>query len=59
MGFTVFQTTLLDIPSSIVQIVSLLLSGYFAGKFKNSRALMMACILFDPLSAGLSKINVI
>ncbi|KAJ7885256.1 major facilitator superfamily domain-containing protein [Mycena olivaceomarginata] len=57
MGFTVFQTTLLDIPSNIVQIVSLLLSGYFAGKFKNSRALMMACILFDLLSAGLTALT--
>ncbi|KAJ7131167.1 MFS general substrate transporter [Mycena epipterygia] len=41
MGFTVFQTTLLDIPSNVVQIVSLVLSGYLAGKFKNSRAVMM------------------
>ncbi|KAJ7486670.1 major facilitator superfamily domain-containing protein [Mycena latifolia] len=41
MGFTTFQTTLLDIPSNIFQIASLVLSGYFAGRFKNSRALMM------------------
>ncbi|KAJ7073110.1 major facilitator superfamily domain-containing protein [Mycena amicta] len=41
MGFTPFQTTLLDIPSNVVQIVSLMLSGYLAGRFKNSRALMM------------------
>ncbi|KAJ7197770.1 major facilitator superfamily domain-containing protein [Mycena pura] len=41
MGFTVFQTTLLDIPYNVVQIVSLVLSGYLAGRFKNSRALMM------------------
>ncbi|KAJ7197771.1 major facilitator superfamily domain-containing protein, partial [Mycena pura] len=41
LGFTVFQTTLLDIPSNVVQIVSLVLSGYFAGRFKNSRSLMM------------------
>ncbi|KAJ6494230.1 MFS general substrate transporter [Mycena sanguinolenta] len=41
MGFNVFQTTLLDIPSNVVQILSLVLSGYFAGKFKNSRTLMM------------------
>ncbi|KAJ6511684.1 MFS general substrate transporter [Mycena vulgaris] len=41
MGFTPFQTTLLDIPSNIIQIVSLVLSGYLAGRFKNSRALMM------------------
>ncbi|KAJ6548663.1 MFS general substrate transporter [Mycena capillaripes] len=41
MGFTAFQTTLLDIPGNIVQIVSLVLSGYLAGRFKNSRAVMM------------------
>ncbi|KAJ7358609.1 major facilitator superfamily domain-containing protein [Mycena albidolilacea] len=41
MGFTKFQTTLLDIPGSVVQIVSLVLSGYLAGRFKNSRTLMM------------------
>ncbi|KAJ7181206.1 major facilitator superfamily domain-containing protein [Mycena filopes] len=41
MGFTPFQTTLLDIPGNVVQIVSLVLSGYLAGRFKNSRALMM------------------
>ncbi|KAJ7267787.1 major facilitator superfamily domain-containing protein [Mycena rebaudengoi] len=41
MGFTKFETTLLDIPSNVIQIVSLILSGYLAGRFKNSRALMM------------------
>ncbi|KAK7691754.1 hypothetical protein QCA50_005155 [Cerrena zonata] len=41
MGFTQFQTVLLDIPSSILQIVSLVGSGYLAGKFPNSRAIMM------------------
>ncbi|KAJ7648779.1 MFS general substrate transporter [Mycena polygramma] len=41
MGFTKFQTTLLDIPGNVVQIVSLVLSGYLAGRFKNSRAVMM------------------
>ncbi|KAJ7669671.1 major facilitator superfamily domain-containing protein [Mycena rosella] len=41
MGFTPLQTTLLDIPSNVIQIVSLVLSGYLSGKFKNSRALMM------------------
>ncbi|KAF7311323.1 MFS general substrate transporter [Mycena kentingensis (nom. inval.)] len=41
MGFSAFETTLLDIPGSVVQIISLVLSGYLAGKFKNSRALMM------------------
>lgn len=40
-GFNRLQTTLLDIPSSVVQIVSLVLSGYLAGKFKNSRAIIM------------------
>ena len=41
-GFNQLQTTLLDIPNSLVQITSLVLSGYFAGRFKNSRAIMMA-----------------
>ncbi|WWC98037.1 hypothetical protein V866_004926 [Kwoniella sp. B9012] len=40
-GFNQLQTTLLDIPSSVLQIISLIASGYFAGKFKNSRAIMM------------------
>ncbi|WWD21335.1 hypothetical protein CI109_105819 [Kwoniella shandongensis] len=40
-GFDRLQTTLLDIPNSAVQIVSLLISGYLAGRFKNSRAIMM------------------
>ncbi len=61
MGFTQFQTTLLDIPGSIIQILSLgstiqktfssfssiepltVGSGYLAGKFKNSRAILMVC----------------
>ncbi|KAJ7204233.1 major facilitator superfamily domain-containing protein [Mycena rebaudengoi] len=45
MGFTKFETTLLDIPSNVIQIVSLILSGYLAGRFKNSRALMMVGML--------------
>ncbi|KAK8844009.1 hypothetical protein IAR55_006802 [Kwoniella newhampshirensis] len=40
-GFDQLQTTLLDIPNSVVQISSLILSGYLAGRFKNSRAIMM------------------
>lgn len=51
-GFTQLQTTLLDIPNSLVQITSLVLSGYFAGKFKNSRAIMMASprVCAEPLA---------
>lgn len=41
MGFNQFQTVLLDIPSSIVQIVSLVGSGYIAARISNSRAIMM------------------
>ncbi|TRM69115.1 major facilitator superfamily domain-containing protein [Schizophyllum amplum] len=59
MGFTKFQTTLLDIPSSVLQITSLVGSGYLAGRFKNSRAIMMfvgnstciiaaACLTYGP-----------
>ncbi|CAD6574935.1 MAG: hypothetical protein TREMPRED_001252 [Tremellales sp. Tagirdzhanova-0007] len=40
-GFNKFQTTLLDIPSSLMQIGSLVLSGYLAGRFRNSRTIMM------------------
>ncbi|WRT69127.1 uncharacterized protein IL334_006111 [Kwoniella shivajii] len=60
-GFNQLQTTLLDIPSSVLQIISLILSGYFAGKFKNSRAIMMfignatciiaaCCLTYGPKS---------
>ncbi|KAF8193860.1 MFS general substrate transporter [Mycena galopus ATCC 62051] len=50
MGFNVFQTTLLDIPNNVVLILSLLIGGYLAGKFKNSRSVMMfignaACVI--------------
>ncbi|KAL1668979.1 major facilitator superfamily domain-containing protein [Schizophyllum commune] len=59
MGFTKFQTTLLDIPSSVLQIVSLIGSGYIASVVKNSRAVMMfignctciiaaACLTYGP-----------
>ncbi|KAJ7599234.1 MFS general substrate transporter [Mycena floridula] len=41
MGFNQFQTVLLDIPTSVLQIMSLVGSGYLAGRFKDSRALMM------------------
>ncbi|KAH8925192.1 MFS general substrate transporter [Atractiella rhizophila] len=41
-GFNQFQTTLLDIPSSVLQIISLVGSGYLAGKFPNSRVILMA-----------------
>ena len=50
MGFTKFQTTLLDIPSSVLQIVSLVGSGYIASVVKNSRAVMMVSIDRPSLS---------
>lgn len=40
-GFTVLQTTLLDIPSNVFQIVSLLAGGYLASRFKNCRTIIM------------------
>ncbi|KAF5356616.1 hypothetical protein D9758_008204 [Tetrapyrgos nigripes] len=59
MGFTQFQTVLLDIPTSVLQIVSLVFSGWIAGRVKNSRAIMMfvgnatciiaaACLTYGP-----------
>ncbi|THU89913.1 MFS general substrate transporter [Dendrothele bispora CBS 962.96] len=59
MGFSEFQTVLLDIPGSVFQIVSLIVSGWIAGRFKNSRAIMMfignstcivaaACLTYGP-----------
>ncbi|KAL1745032.1 major facilitator superfamily domain-containing protein [Schizophyllum fasciatum] len=58
-GFTKFQTTLLDIPSNVLQIGSLLISGYIASSIRNSRAIMMfvgnctciiaaACLTYGP-----------
>ena len=41
MGFTKLQTTLLGIPDDAVQIISLIGSGWIAGRFKNMRAIMM------------------
>lgn len=41
LGYNRLQTTLLDIPSNVVQIVTLILSGYIAGKFRNTRIIMM------------------
>ena len=41
LGFGLYETVLLDIPSSIFQIGSLILSGYIAGRFKNMRCVMM------------------
>jgi len=41
MGFNKFQTMLLDIPLSVVQVLALLVSGYLASRFRNSRAIMM------------------
>ncbi|KAH8813415.1 MFS general substrate transporter [Flagelloscypha sp. PMI_526] len=40
-GFNKFQTILLDMPASIVQIVTLVGSGYIAGKVENVRCVMM------------------
>ncbi|KAF9036441.1 MFS general substrate transporter [Hymenopellis radicata] len=59
MGFTQFQTTLLDIPGSIIQTLSIVGGGYLASKFKNSRAIVMfianattiiaaACLTYAP-----------
>ncbi|WWC91150.1 uncharacterized protein L201_006091 [Kwoniella dendrophila CBS 6074] len=49
-GFSQLQTTLLDIPQSTIQIVSLVLGGYIASKFKNIRCVVMfvgniACVI--------------
>ncbi|KZV60865.1 MFS general substrate transporter [Peniophora sp. CONT] len=41
LGFGLYETVLLDIPSSLFQIGSLVLSGYIAGRFKNMRCIMM------------------
>ena len=42
-GFSSLQTSLLGIPADVIQIISLVGSGYLAGKFKNSRAILMFC----------------
>ena len=47
-GFTQLQVNLLDIPNSITQISSLLLSGFLAGRFKNSRAILMVRHCINP-----------
>ncbi|VDC05871.1 unnamed protein product [Peniophora sp. CBMAI 1063] len=41
LGFGLYETILLDIPSSLFQIASLVISGYIAGRFKNMRCIMM------------------
>ena len=43
MGFTQFQTVLLDIPASLMHMASLIGSGYFAGKLPYGRTLMAVC----------------
>ena len=40
-GFTQLQVTLLDIPSNVFQIGSLMLGGYIASRFKNARTIAM------------------
>lgn len=40
-GFTVLQTTLLDIPSNVFQILSLMAGGYIASHYRNSRTIVM------------------
>ena len=44
MGFTQFQTVLLDIPASLMHMASLIGSGYFAGKLPYGRTLMAVCV---------------
>ena len=51
-GFSKLQTTLLDIPNSVLQIASLVLSGYLSGRFRNSRAIMMVCDHHSPAMHG-------
>ena len=40
-GFDQLEVTLLGIPSSVLQIISLTVSGWVAGRFKNSRVITM------------------
>lgn len=41
MGFDVLQTTILGLPSSFIQGIALVLAGYIASRFKNSRVIIM------------------
>ncbi|KAH8919299.1 MFS general substrate transporter [Atractiella rhizophila] len=60
MGFTQLQTTLLGIPSNLIQAASLLVAGYCASRFPNTRIIVMtvgnvvcviaaACLAYLPL----------
>lgn len=62
MGFDVLQTTLLGIPSDFIQGISLLLAGYVATRFPNTRILVMticniACIIASACMAYLPLAN--
>ncbi|KAI9631776.1 MFS general substrate transporter [Dioszegia hungarica] len=43
MGFTSFNAALLDSAGRAIQIVTLLIAGYIASRFANSRVLMVTC----------------
>jgi MFS family permease len=58
-GFTTLQTQYMQIPGNVVQIVSLLLSGYIASRFPNMRCIVMifgnlVCVVCGGVLVGLS-----
>jgi hypothetical protein len=58
-GFTTLQTQYMQIPGNVVQIVSLLLSGYIASRFPGMRCVVMivgnlVCVVCGGILVGLS-----
>jgi MFS family permease len=58
-GFTALQTQYMQIPGNVVQIVSLLASGYIASRWPNMRCIVMiignlVCVVCGGVLVGLS-----
>ncbi|KAH8903406.1 MFS general substrate transporter [Coniochaeta sp. PMI_546] len=58
-GFTTLQTQYMQIPGNVVQIVSLLASGYIASRWPNMRCIVMifgnlVCVVCGGVLVGLS-----
>ncbi|KAK4574787.1 hypothetical protein LTR86_001629 [Recurvomyces mirabilis] len=61
-GFTALQTQYMQIPGNVVQIVTLLASGYVGSRWPNMRCIMMLtgnliCVMAAGLLVGLSTDN--
>lgn len=51
-GFTSLQSTLINIPYSLLSGATILLTGYLAGRFRQANCLLFAAVLLPPVAGS-------